>query len=278
MNASIKDSLHPSVLYYDSDYPSEAFSAYPENFDSVVIQQGIADDVAKYQQLASRYGKHVLELCCGTGRVSIPLVFMGCCVTAIDVSLPMLKRFQNKIDEIAAFPRDRLTIVKQDVSKLLLAKHDFDVVICAFNSLLCIPDFHLQQEALLAAAKHLKTNGVLALDICNPLALNLLNEELPESYYTRKRVDNGNIYTRFAGTGRMQINQIQSVYGWYDEILPNGKIKRTPYVMEWRVIFRYEIELMLQKAGFKIKNVFGGNRDEDFQVTSKKMFIEAIKI
>lgn len=278
MNASITDPLHPSILYYDSDYPSAFFSTYPENFDALVIQQGIADDVAKYQKLTEQYGRTVLELCCGTGRIAIPLVMSGCNLTAVDISSPLLKRFQSKIEEIDNFPHKRLTIVKQDVSKLNLAKTDFDIVICAFNSLLCIPDFELQLQTLCGAARHLKTNGILALDIWNPLALNLHREEPPESYYTRKRIDNGNVYTRFAGTGPMNVKQVQPVYGWYDEILGDGKVKRTSYTMEWRIIFRYEIELMLQKAGFQTKNVFGGNHDEVFQNSSQKMFIEAIKI
>jgi ubiquinone/menaquinone biosynthesis C-methylase UbiE len=277
MNASIKDSAHPSILYYDSDYPSKYHSEFPTNFDAVVAQQGIADDVERYKTLANEYGNDVLELCCGTGRIAIPLAAHGCMVTAVDISTALLKRLKNKINDVPDFPIDRISIVQQDVTRLSLEKKDFDVVVCAFNSLLCIPDFQLQQKALRQAASHLKPGGLLALDIWNPLAMNLLQEEVPESYFSRRRVDNGNVYTRFAATGKMGADQVQPVYGWYDETQPDGTIRRTSYSMEWRIIFRFEIELMLEKAGFKIKNVFGGNHQEKFTTGSQKMFIEAIR-
>ena len=276
MNASIKNS-HPSITYYDSDYPSRYFSKYPENFDATVASQGIADDVCKYQRLAQQYGKDILELCCGTGRIAIPLVLDGNHVSAVDISAAQLKKLKNNIKAIGNFPSDRLTIVRQDVTKLSLPKRDFEMVICAFNSLLCIPDFDLQQQTLIHAAGHLKQHGLLALDIWNPLVMNIFEREVPEAYFTRRRTDNGNTYTRFAATGIMDSNQVQPVYGWYDEKQPDGVMKRTPYEMEWRVIFRYELELMLDKAGFTIKNIYGNNRNEAFQNTSLKMFVEAIK-
>jgi ubiquinone/menaquinone biosynthesis C-methylase UbiE len=275
MNASIKDPSHPSIVYYDSDYPSRDFSPYPENFDKTVSQQGIADDVDKYRQLAGQYGKDVLEICCGTGRISIPLVMNGCRVTAVDVSAGLLKRFKNKISDIADFPTENLKIVKQDVTKLSLSGNNFDLIICAFNSLLCIPDFNQQQETLLRVAEHLKPDGLFALDIWNPLMLNLHGDKVPENYFSRRRTDNGNVYTRYAATGAMDINQVQPVYGWYDETQPNGLITKTAYSMEWRIIFRYELSLMLEKAGLKIKNIYGGNRNEPLQPNSLKMFVEA---
>jgi SAM-dependent methyltransferase len=278
MNASVIDPSHPSILYYDSDYPSKEFSVYPENFDSLVKQQGIADDVDRYKQLIKQYGTNVIEFGCGTGRVSIPLVMDGNHATAVDVSAALLKRFKNKVAQISGFPSENLTIIKQDVTKLSLPKTNYDVVVCAFNSLLCIPDFDLQQQTLFRAAEHLRPNGLLALDIWNPLVQNLHGDKVPEYYFTRRRTDNGNPYTRYAATGPMDIDQVQHVFGWYDETLSNGTTERTSYSLEWRIIFRYEIELMLEKAGFKISEIFGGNNREPLTRDSLKMFIEAVKI
>jgi SAM-dependent methyltransferase len=278
MNPSVFDPSHPSIIYYDSDYPSKDFPIHPENLDKIVSQQGIADDVDRYKQLAKEYGNNVLEFCCGTGRVAIPLVIDGCTVTAVDISAPLLKRFKNKTKDIEGFPTQNLEIIKQDVTRLVLPKKDYDVVICAFNSLLCIPDFELQLQTLFNAAQHLKTNGLLALDIWNPLVVNLHGDSIPQYYFTRRRIDNGNTYTRFAATGVMNVNQVQPLYGWYDETLAKGEIVRTSYNLEWRLIFRYETELMLEKAGFRIKNIYGGNRMEPLQPESLKMFVEAIRI
>jgi SAM-dependent methyltransferase len=276
MNPSVKDSNHPSYIYYDSDYPSRQFPEVPENFDPTVWQQGIGDDVEKYQRIAAENGKNVIELCCGTGRISIPLVAGGCTVTAVDISPALLKRLQAKADKLSSFARNNLTILKQDVTRLSLGQKTFDVAICAFNSLLCIPDFNLQQETLLRAAEHLRPGGILALDIANPLALNLHGDEIPEFFFTRKRTDNGNNYSRFCATGAMNIKQVQPLFGWYDETNSKGIVTRTSYHLEWRLIFRYELELMLEKAGFKITKISGGNNDEPLLPASLKMFVEAV--
>lgn len=278
MNATIKDSSHPTIVYYDSDYPSKVFSSYPENFDPIVIDQGIADDVEQYLKLALKSGRKVLELCCGTGRVAIPLVMNGCTVTAVDVSTGLLRRFNRNIDKIVDFPGERLTIIRQDVTRLSLEETGFDVGICAFNSLLCIPDFHLQQQTLINASTYIRKDGLLALDIRNPWSVNLLGNETPEYFFSRRRADNGNPYSRFAATSPMRNDQTQTVYGWYDETSANGDINRSDYSIEWRFIFRYELELMLEKAGFAIQNIYGGNNNEPFQVDSPKMFVEAVRL
>lgn len=71
MNAQLPDS-DPSIIYYDSDYPSREGNPFPENFDATVAAQGLSDDVQRYLQFAASAGGPMLELCCGTGRVALP--------------------------------------------------------------------------------------------------------------------------------------------------------------------------------------------------------------
>lgn len=167
------DRDEPSVLYYDSDYPSEEHSIYPENFDGTTIFQGLRYDVARYKEVACRIRGPILELCCGTGRVAIPLAKCGLDVVAVDVSAAMLRRFHGNLerqtDEIAS----RITLHRQDVTKLALQEREFSLVIIAFNSLLLVGGFAQQKLALQRLAEHLKVGGLLALDIVNPLSLKI---------------------------------------------------------------------------------------------------------
>ncbi|KAA3616840.1 MAG: class I SAM-dependent methyltransferase [Calditrichaeota bacterium] len=278
MNSGIENTQHPSIIYYDSDYPSEKYSKYKNNFDEIVISQGLSNDVEKYNNLAKQFGSNVLELCCGTGRVAIPLAENGNDVTAVDFSSTLLQQFQNKIKQLNNKISNRLKIINQDVTKLSLEKKDYDLIICAFNSLLCIPDFELQQKTLINAAKHIRTKGLLALDLMNPLVLSIAGDETPIPFFTRKNPHNGNIYTRFAARSKMMIDQKQKLYGWYDEIEDDGSVKRQNYEVYWRPVFRYEIQLMLEKAGFKIDKIYGGHLDETYTETSGKLFIQAVKL
>jgi SAM-dependent methyltransferase len=277
MNSGLEKTDHASFQYYDSDYPSTLYPEYPENIDDVLPFQGLKNDIEKYLDLAAEMQSDILELCCGTGRVAIPLLIAGYNVTAVDFTKDLLQQMGNKINKIKKIP-GRADIVLQDITRLELDKKDFGFVIMAFNSLLCITDFNGQLEALQKASEHMRTGGILALDLMNPLSLNFHGDGTVSPFFTRKNIHNGNIYTRFAAVGAMNENQVQKLYGWYDEIDETGTVKRRHYEMAWKPVFRFEIQLMLERAGFRIRNIYGGHKNEPFSYKSRKMFIEAVKL
>lgn len=277
MNAGIENTKHPSITYYDGDYPSKKFNAYPENFDNVVIGQGLAFDVDYYLNIIPKYGQSVLELCCGTGRVTLPVAEAGYSVTAVDFSIPLLQKLKGKIKAYRPELNEKIQVIEQDVTKLTLTKKDFDTIICPFNSLLCIPEFEGQLNTLINAAKHLRKGGLLSLDLINPFIVDQLGNAYPKPFFTRKNPENGNFYTRFASMGKMDVDQKQLLYGWYDEIDENNTVKRINYEMYWRPIFPNELKLMLEKTGFTLTAIYGGHMNELFTTDSRKMVVEAIR-
>lgn len=272
---STSDCDEPSIFYYDSDYPSEELSVYPENFDDTTIFQGLRYDVSLYREIARRTGGPILELCCGTGRVAIPLAKCGLSVVAVDISPAMLQRFrgnlERQIDEVAS----RITLHQQDVTKLTLEERSFPLAIIAFNSLLVVGGFAEQELVLRRVAEHLKLGGLLTLDIVNPLRLKIDGDPVPKPFFTRRNTNNGNTYSRFAMHGAFDVDQRQQLYGWYDEVSADSIVRRSFYSMYWRPIFRFEIELMLRNAGLTIDTIHGGHRGEPFTMDSPRMFIEA---
>jgi len=276
MNANLPDD-HSSVYYYDGDYPGQAISPFPENFDPTTIAQGIAYDIDRYQQLADEsQGGSVLELCCGTGRVAIPLARRGFSVTGIDISESMLSRFRENLGREEPAVLERISLVRGDIANFDLGKR-FALIIVAFNSLLCVTRFEDQCAALVAAARHLDENGRLAIDVMNPLVLSFRGELAPKPFFTRRNPHTGNLYTRFAAMGPMRDDQVQELFGWYDEVAPDGLVRRATYSLHWRPIFRYELELMLERAGLEVESIEGGHHREPFTAQSQKMFVIARK-
>jgi ubiquinone/menaquinone biosynthesis C-methylase UbiE len=278
MNAGLENTLHPSIEYYDGDYPSREFSHHPENFDDTVELQGLAFDVEKYVSLANEFGHCILDVCCGTGRITLPLVKRGFQVTGVDFCQPLLDQLKTKRTVCENGTEGRLCLANQDVTRLNLPNKFFDLAVCGFNSLSCITSFEAQQEALCKIGEHVREGGLLALDLINPFVLNWAGDPAPKPFFTRKHPITGNVYTRFAAMGPLLVDQRQKLYGWYDEIDPDNALKRKLYEMYWRPVFRYEIQLMLEKAGFIIRAIYGGHRNEPFASTSRKMFIEAVKV
>ena len=273
MNAGLSDD-HVSIRYYDSDYPGRETTPIPENFDPITERQGLAHDVAFFVRRAHEAGGPVLELCSGTGRVAIPLARAGFEVAAVDLSQAMLDRHRAKLDAEPAEVASRVTLHRQDVARLELDR-TFPLIVAPFNSLMCIPDARLQVEVLTRAAAHLAPGGSVVLDLVNPFLLPMAGDPVPKPFFTRREVGSGRTYTRFAALGTVRIDQVQELFGWYDELAPDGTVKRFPYSMLWRLPFPYELELMLAKAGLAVASVHGGHRDEPFVPGSPKMIVTA---
>jgi SAM-dependent methyltransferase len=276
MNPGIEND-HPSIHYYDSDYPSPYDTLFSENFDATTEYQGLAYDIDRYRELIKQFGGPVLELGCGTGRVAIPLAKDGFEITGVDVTAEMLQRFRRALSEQEESVARRITLIEQDFTRLALEQERFQTAIFAFNTLLCIPDFSQQCAALQAVSRHLAPGGRLLIDIVNPLQLKIEGDPVPKPFFTRKDRNTGNTYTRFAMMGPFEADHKQRLYGWYDEILSDGLVKRRHYSLYWRPIFRFEIELMLREAGLKILQIEGGHRKELYTAQSPRMFLTAGK-
>jgi len=101
--------LKPSVADVSSPAPHSAFrtphskegwqgwDTYAPFYDWENAQTLGRRDVPFWQRIAAKAGGTVLELGCGTGRVTVPLARAGVDVIGIDRSAPMLERAQQRV-------------------------------------------------------------------------------------------------------------------------------------------------------------------------------------
>jgi SAM-dependent methyltransferase len=276
MNADLP-ATDPSVDFYDSDYPGVGTAALASNLDGMLEVQGLAHDIERYRELAASDAGPVLELCCGTGRVAIPLARAGVTMVAVDISSAMLARFRAKLAAEPPGVRARMTLVQQDVRELALPGREFRLALIPFNSLMLLTERREQQRVLARAAALLAPGGQLVVDVVNPLALPLRGDPVPAPFLSRRHECRDRAYLRFAALGALDAGQRQRLFGWYDEIDEHGLVRRTPYEMCWRPIFRAELELMLECAGLQVESIEGGHRREPFAPQSPKLFAIARK-
>ena len=87
-------------------------------------------DIPFYMEEAKRACGEVLEIACGTGRLTLPLAKAGIKITGLDVSAPMIKRAKEKARE------EDLTIdwLLSDCRKFKIQKR-FNLVFAALNSM-----------------------------------------------------------------------------------------------------------------------------------------------
>ena len=87
------------------------------------------DDMKFYLAEAKKARGPVLELACGTGRLTIPLAAAGVDVTGLDLAGPMLARARAKAAAAGVKPR----FVKGDARSFSLGR--FKLIFIAFNSM-----------------------------------------------------------------------------------------------------------------------------------------------
>ncbi|MEW9528640.1 daptide-type RiPP biosynthesis methyltransferase [Microbispora sp. NPDC049125] len=120
-------------------------------------------DLDDYLKLADRSPGGVLELGCGSGRITVPLAREGHQVVALDSSpdmLALLRRRLAKEDESVA---GRVTIVRSDMRGLRLDRR-FGLILLPANNISLLADEADRREVFARAREHLAPGGRFAFD------------------------------------------------------------------------------------------------------------------
>ena len=104
----------------------------------------------------------VLELGCGTGRITLPLARSGAHVVGIDRSAPMLARAHRRRRARAGTP---VELVRGDIRFLPFADEQFDMVLAPYGILQSLTRPRDLTATLQAVARVIKPNGLFGIDL-----------------------------------------------------------------------------------------------------------------
>ncbi len=132
-------------------------------------RESIREDVAFYLKAAEKIGRNIdiLELACGTGRVSIPLAEAGHNVAGLDLSGEMLDVFREKTGSLDRETAGRIEIVKASMTDFSFNRK-FDLIIVPFRSFQALVREEEVMSCLLTVYRHLKSGGSFIVDVFNP--------------------------------------------------------------------------------------------------------------
>jgi ubiquinone/menaquinone biosynthesis C-methylase UbiE len=119
-------------------------------------------DVRFWTDVARRAKGRVLELGCGTGRVSLPLVRAGVDLVGIDRSGPMLARLERRL---ARSPNRRLSLVRGDIRSLPFADRSFAMVLAPYGILQSLTRRRDLDRALDGVARVMEPGGTFGIDL-----------------------------------------------------------------------------------------------------------------
>lgn len=125
-------------------------------------------DVRFWQDMATRAGGPVLELGCGTGRVTLPMARTGARVIGIDRSASMLERARKRV-KLATFGTSRLHLVRGDITALPIPSSKARLVAAPYGILQSLLDDRVLGATLADAYRVLRPGGTFAVDMVSDL-------------------------------------------------------------------------------------------------------------
>ncbi len=251
-------------------------------YDAECVAQAVTiEDIPFYVDLAKKAGQFplsevgegvrgrgsVLELGCGTGRVTIPIAKAGVEVTGLDSSLEMLDVARAKSAGI-----ENVRWVQSDMANFELDQR-FGLVIIPFRSFSLLLTVAEQQACLRRIHDHLLPGGRLALNFFNP------DLALMASWLTDKRdlwqKERASIERqRELWTKRRLSTAEQRVEGEDARLEPSDTgavIARIERNLRLRYVFRYEMEHLLALNGFEVQALYGWFDRRPFDDESSEM-------
>jgi SAM-dependent methyltransferase len=240
--------------------------------------------IAFYTALAQETGSPVLELACGTGRVSIPLARLGFAVTGLDIVPGMLELARRKS---AGLPTrwvegDARTFDLGEQFRLIFITGN------AFQAFLTRTD----QEALLArVAVHLHDEGLFTFETRNPRWANLVTHDAEwanlksragvwANLETREEEEEWPGYTDASGrqvrVSRTQVyDPIAQILHWttYRRWREGDQEQTKVSRIALRFTFPQELEALLHYNGFTVVRQYGDWNLEPLSAASPSIIV-----
>ena len=245
----------------DSESSYDEIADFGTLYDAIPAY-GARADVAFYLEEAERAGasSRVLELGCGTGRLTLPLAQAGHEVTGIDLSPAMLARARAKLAAPPSSVRDRVTLLEGDVSRIELSETpSFDLVVAPFRVLQHFVAIADQLDVLAGARRRLRPGGRLVLDVFNPNYASMTRDRSLEVEDTPEQAlsDGRTLRRTVRVTAVRWVEQVSDVELIY-HVRTGDTTERVVQSFGMRWYTPAELTHLVERAGFRVDALYGG--------------------
>ena len=236
-------------------------------YDLVMGRLAAGDMLAFYKRQLSLYGQPVLELACGTGRLTIPLAEVGAEIMGLDISQQMLELAKSKAQE----RHIRVPFVRGDVRAFDLGRK-FNFIFIPAQSLSHLHKREELEACFACVRRHLAEGGRFLIELFNP-SVKLLARE-PEEHCPV----GGGEYEDADGGGRVIVTsqarydaatQVNHIRYFFRSEKSEGEVLS----FEMRQFFPQEIDALLVYNRLRIEKKYGGYDEAAFSSASPKQLI-----
>lgn len=229
-------------------------------------------DVDFWSGLAARARGRVLELGCGTGRVTLPVARAGVTVVGVDRSVEMLRRARSRI--VRSKRRPRVTLVRGDIRMLPFADGHFALAMAPYGILQSLLRERDLSATLSAVHRVLAPGALFGIDLV---------PDVPrwEEYSNRVRLKGQRV------AGGASITLVESVrhdrakrLTMFDQSFVERR-GRAKTVRQFSLVFRSlpvpQMAKRLNRAGFDVEAVLGDYQGGPWDVRADVWLILARK-
>lgn len=218
-----------------------------EWYDDFLVGEG--EDIRLYMSLLLEEGGPVLELACGTGRLTLPLLRAGLEVDGVDISDEMLSLCRAKLDAAGLHAR----LFRQAIEHLDLGR-EYRCVFVSGGSFQLITAAEDIRSAIAGMYRHLQPGGRLILDIViGPAPFGGSDPETWNIGRVAHRGDERMVYSN--RTESDPFTQVARLLTRYELFRGNRLVDTVLDELHLREYSRGEVELLLAQAGFVIEKV-----------------------
>lgn len=222
------------------------------------------DDVRFYADLAEARGGPVLELGCGTGRVTRAIAERGVAIVGVDRMEPMLARARERLDKPRRI-RERVELRRGDLRRVRLGRR-FPLVIAPFNVFMHLYGRRDIEGALRTVRAHLRRGGRFVFDVRVPDPRELARK--PDKVYRVGQVTLPATGRRYHYRERFDydpITQVQTVEMAFVGVDDPTDFHLMP--LTHRQFFPRELEALLHYNGFEVLETYGDFQGEALDET-----------
>ncbi|MEE9378515.1 MAG: class I SAM-dependent methyltransferase [Candidatus Lokiarchaeia archaeon] len=235
-----------------------------KHYDTIARSRKKHNRVPFFVKQAKQHGDPVLELACGTGRISIPIAEQGMLVTGLDFSDIMLDHAIRKSKE------NNVSIewVKGDMTNFNLKKK-FSTIIMTGAAMNWILDNKSIENCLICVRKHLRKNGRFIFDVFNP-NLDILQRDGSEIYpmYEYPNPDGEGTVIVSGSNTYDKVSQINFFKSYYK--IENKEIVKN---LKLRMFYPQELDALLYYNGFSIEKKYGSFEEKPFYSDSNLQIV-----
>jgi SAM-dependent methyltransferase len=214
-------------------------------------------DLPFWRNLARHVGGRVLELGCGTGRLTIPLGRAGISIVGIDRSTPMLERARQRVTRGRL--QSRVQLIRGDIRALPFRKRaPFSMVMAPYGMLQSLLRERDLSATLAAVHGALARGGTFGIELV---------ADLPSWEEYRKRVSlsgwknrRGGAHVSLVETVRQDRARRLTIFDQEFTERRGGAARTHRFALTFRTLSVPQMTRRLEKAGFEVTALLGDYR------------------